>query len=371
MGLPETVNAVLNSAKKLREARKGNEANTKALLIERMLKALGWDTQDLDVVEREVKVFEGTYLDYALLMTGGTKVYVEAKGLAERLDDKKFVAQTLNYANNDGVVWCVLTNGVRYQVYKTNEPVPMDQKLLFEVDLTDESQPQSDQVRMLRTLSRDAVTAGALDALGERMFTDSRVRQGLAPLATDPPPELLNMLHAQVGHPPIPAENLRRSLARVLDAGTPEATTATAEGPGTTRSRPTGPPAPPRGQEYPLEHHLGNKSTLVRELYEVVDDDAQSLGGDVTRRVRKLYVGYYRGKRAFTTVEVQRSRLLVCMALDPSTTRPWDEQLMRDVSNIGHFGMGDVEFSLSDPEQVAQVLPLIQAAYDQKAPPGS
>ena len=64
-------------------------------------------------------------------------LYVEAKGLKKSLDDKQFIAQTVNYANNDGVVWCVLTNGLTYRVYKTNEPVAMDQKLLFEVDLVD------------------------------------------------------------------------------------------------------------------------------------------------------------------------------------------------------------------------------------------
>jgi predicted type IV restriction endonuclease len=53
---------------------------------------------------------------------------VEAKGLGESLDDKKFMAQAINYANNDGVLWCVLTNGIRWSVYKTNEPVAMDRK---------------------------------------------------------------------------------------------------------------------------------------------------------------------------------------------------------------------------------------------------
>ena len=64
-------------------------------------------------------------------------LYVEAKGLNKNLEDKQFIAQTVNYANNDGVVWCVLTNGLTYRVYKTNEPVAMDQKLLFEVDLAE------------------------------------------------------------------------------------------------------------------------------------------------------------------------------------------------------------------------------------------
>jgi len=135
MGIPEVITATLATADKLKVSTAGNEANTKALLIEPLLQALGWDFGDLDAVEREVKVFEGTFLDYALKVPGMTGIYVEAKGIAENITDKKFVAQTVNYANNDGIIWCVLTNGVRYRVFKTNEPVTMDKKLLFEVDL--------------------------------------------------------------------------------------------------------------------------------------------------------------------------------------------------------------------------------------------
>jgi hypothetical protein len=39
--------------------------------------------------------------------------------------DPKWTAQTVNYANNEGVVWCALTDGVVYRVFKVNEPVDM------------------------------------------------------------------------------------------------------------------------------------------------------------------------------------------------------------------------------------------------------
>lgn len=361
MGLAETVTEVIQRSTKLRDSKKGNEANTKALLIEPVLRGLGWDTEDLDAVQREVKVYEGTYLDYALLITGGTKLYVEAKGIAEKLDDKKFIAQTVNYANNDGVVWCVLTNGVQYRVYKTNEPVQMDQKLLFEVDLREDSQSMPDRLRQLRTLSRDAVTAGELDALGERVFTDTRIRAALSKLATDPPAEFEQMLHDRLGHPSVAPDNLRRSLLRVLDGDQEDRPRPVVEHKG--KTKPVGPAKPPTGKEYPLEHHLGGKSSLIRELFEAVDDIPASLGGDVTRRTKKMYVGYYRGKRSFLTVQTQKSRLLLYLSLDPHSTKPWNEGVMRDVRGIGHYGMGHLEYSFTDPDQLADVRALIQAAY--------
>lgn len=60
MELPETITAVLATAeKKLKASTAANEANTKALLIEPRLGALGWSPAELDVVEREVKASNG------------------------------------------------------------------------------------------------------------------------------------------------------------------------------------------------------------------------------------------------------------------------------------------------------------------------
>jgi predicted transport protein len=368
VALPDTITKLVQTAAKLKASGSGNEANTKALLIEPMIASLGWDPVDLDMVEREVKVFEGTYLDYALKLDGAPRVYVEAKGLNENLDDKKFIAQTVNYANNDGVVWCVLTNGARVRVYKTNEPVAMDRKLLFEVDLTDDAETAGDKARLLRLISREAVEAGDLDRFGERVFTDGRVREALADLASDPPAAVLNAIGTRLGHPVVPVDALRRSLARILDAPTP-APEAPASPAGDAKSTPTspGPPAPPKGQEYDLDHHVGNKSALIRDLFDEVNAFGTSLGGDVTRRIRKQYLGYFRGKRSFFTVELQHQRLLIYLALDPTAVQPWNDEMMRDASHIGHFGMGDTEYSLRNVDQLDELKALIQTAYDSRA----
>ena len=101
VALPDTIAKVLVTADKLKSSSAGNEANTKALLIEPMLDALGWDPSDLEAVERETQVFQGTFLDYALKQEGVARLYVEAKSVTGNLDDKKFIAQTVNYANTE------------------------------------------------------------------------------------------------------------------------------------------------------------------------------------------------------------------------------------------------------------------------------
>jgi predicted transport protein len=208
------------------------------------------------------------------------------------------------------------------------------------------------------------VEDGSLDAFGDRVFTDTRVRKALAELAAAPPESFLSAVTDKLGHPVVPPGALHRSLARVLDASVPSPPMGpTPLGP---PKPPVGPPGPAKSHEYDLEaQHLANKSSLIRELWEDLDKYALSLGSDVTRRVRKYYVGYFRGKRSFCTIEIQKGRLLVYLSLSTESAQPWNHQVMRDVSKIGHFGMGGVEYSLVTVDQLDEVRKLIVLAYGQ------
>lgn len=59
------IEKALANAEQLKHAGSSNEANTRALVIEPVLVALGWDTSDLAQVDREYCVYDGTFLDYA------------------------------------------------------------------------------------------------------------------------------------------------------------------------------------------------------------------------------------------------------------------------------------------------------------------
>jgi predicted transport protein len=357
MTVAQTVEKALQTAAKLK-ASGGNEANTKALLIEPMLAALGWDTTDVDQVEREYRVFDKTSLDYALKIDGELKLFVEAKGVGKQLEDNAFISQTVNYANNEGVTWCVLTNGLAYRVYKTNEPVAMGDKLLFEADITEGS--SSDVAQALQLLARDSLTKGDLEAWGERVFTDNRVRQALATLATKPPPELISLLSKELGKPEVAPDRLQESLARIIDIGKPAGLPTAA--PAKAKKPPEKPPK--KGKELSVDHHLGGKPAAMVDLFEQADEFARNLGADVSRRIRKFYVGYFAGKRSFFTIEVQRQRLILYLNLDPTATTPWNQDAMRDVRKIGHYGMGDTEYSLRNPAQLDGAKALIKQAYE-------
>jgi hypothetical protein len=345
-----------------------NETNTRVLIVEPVLDALGWNIRDLACVTREYKVYDGSFLDYALLADGRPVLFLEAKALRSDLGDPKFTAQTVNYANNEGVVWCVLSDGVKYRVYKTNEPVDMSRKLVFELDLNDFEVEQERPVllRRLRMLSRQAIEAGELDALGARLFDDARVRTVLEQLFSDPPSRFLNLLRDKLddGRPLAPS-NIKDSLARVgrsllgssaTVVPTPETTPRITE-----QKRPG---SPRRGERtYTYEEHFGDKPQVITDLYSRLHEAVLGLGEDVERVFRKQYVGYRIGKKTFISVIPQKGRLRLVLPLDPDGYA--GQPGMRSLRNVGHWGVGDLEATLESEDQVDHILELVRITADE------
>jgi predicted transport protein len=233
----------------------------------------------------------------------------------------------------------------------------MQDKLLFETDLSEGS--TNELAQALQLLSRDSLVKGDLEAWGERVFTDNRVRQALGTLAAKPPPELIAMLGKALGKPEVSADRLQESLARIIDVAKPIGPVTVARG---SKKPPEKPPK--RGQDYPLDHHLGGKPAAMVDLFEQVDEFGRSFGADISRRIKKFYVGYFAGKRSFFTVEIQRQRLILYLNLDPTATTPWNEKAMRDVREIGHYGMGDTEYALRTSAQIDEAKALVKEAYE-------
>jgi predicted transport protein len=196
----------------------GNSGNTRALLIEPMLSALGWDTTDLGQVVRDWPLTDSVPIAYSLRIADETAMLIQARGVMEAVDDPIFVKQTLTVAAADGAPWCVLTNGVSYRVFKTSEPPEGDHGLLFELTLEQVAGGASPEAAAnLELLHRAAVARGDLDRRSSERFLDPRVRQALADLCRDPSPAFIAALNDSLGRPAVRVEDLRASLVRVLE----------------------------------------------------------------------------------------------------------------------------------------------------------
>ncbi len=186
------------------------EENTKHALIEPVLRALGWDVEDLDEVRCEYKLRKGDNpVDYALFVHGNLRLFVEAKALGENLDH--WAGQVMGYAGVAGVVeWIVLTDGNEYRVYNAHAPVPISQKLFKRVVIASD-QPDSQSTLML--LSKAQLQGTIIDDLWRQYFVDRQVRHAIESLVgIEPPTDFLHLIHKRV--PALSLTDVRQSLGR-------------------------------------------------------------------------------------------------------------------------------------------------------------
>jgi hypothetical protein len=102
----------------------GNEAMTRATLIDPILQALGWDTANPTMVELE-RTYLGTRLDYALKnYTGNVQWIIEAKALSVNLDDPLILRSIVNYLFTYRMSNAlILTDGITWRHYTRLDPI--------------------------------------------------------------------------------------------------------------------------------------------------------------------------------------------------------------------------------------------------------
>lgn len=113
--LIETIEIIRKRIKKHKGSLARNEAMTRYALIDPLLKVLGWDVSDPDIVTPEDRESGTGRIDYTM----GKSVAVEAKKLDERLD--KHVEQLMSSVKSSKVRYGILTNGARWRMYDSWE----------------------------------------------------------------------------------------------------------------------------------------------------------------------------------------------------------------------------------------------------------
>lgn len=346
------------------------EYPTRTIFIDPLLEALGWDVRDPDEVELEYPTVDGKSVDYALKINRKPVLLLEAKQLDDSLDDVKAITQVVGYATNDGIEWCVLTNGVRYRVYRTSERAAAPEKLLYEVsiDPRDTHGLSVEQVAsQLSRLSRDSIARGVLDDLGDEIFSTAKVRKALDRLFSELPGPFLRSIRKVIGDAALTPKQIKFALDRIWRTSTP-GTSAVERETGRHELR-KGLRDRVRKQDYSEAHHTTGKPKEVVELYRALDRFCLDLApAEVLRRHLAKYVSWSHGKHTFCCAHLQQSGLRVWLKLGPADIGD-GPTFARDVSKIGHWGVGDVELAIDSMRRLREAEPLIRASFERARRP--
>lgn len=142
-----------------------DESGTRIMINTFLTSILGY--QELEEIKTEYMI-KGTYADYIVQIGGKQYFLVEVKAYSIDLSDKH-LRQATNYGANEGIEWAILTNGRQFQLHKILFEKPIAEKLVFEIDFTDENYNVKETLELLKYLHRDAVVKKSLEDLWSRI----------------------------------------------------------------------------------------------------------------------------------------------------------------------------------------------------------
>jgi hypothetical protein len=138
---------ILTAAK----SRDVNESDTVIIIMDMLSEIFGYDKYSEVTSEHAIR---GTFCDLAIKIDGALSLLIEVKAIGLDLKDN-FVKQAVDYAANQGVEWVVLTNGIRWRVYKVVFAKPIDQELVVEVNLPELNPKNEEHLELLWLIAKE------------------------------------------------------------------------------------------------------------------------------------------------------------------------------------------------------------------------
>jgi predicted transport protein len=112
--------------------------------------------------------------------------------------------------------------------------------------------------------------------------------------------------------------------------------------------------------EYTFEKHLAGKPEQIQDLMHSIREYVTGLDSTIEEVPKKFYVAY-KASQNIVCVEARKKSVRLWLKLgeiaDPPVT-------YRNVSEIGHIGTGNAEFTISDEMQFEEIKPHIEIAYN-------
>jgi hypothetical protein len=149
---------------KITKDRDVNESDTVAIVNDMLGEILGYDKYQ--EVTRELAI-RGTYCDLAIKIDEKIHFLIECKAIGLDLKDAH-LKQAIDYGANKGIQWVILTNGIKWNVYKIRFEQPINYDLVFNLDFEIIDSKNDRDLEMLYVLSKEGLEKNARDELYDK-----------------------------------------------------------------------------------------------------------------------------------------------------------------------------------------------------------
>ena len=113
---------------------------------------------------------------------------------------------------------------------------------------------------------------------------------------------------------------------------------------------------------YTVEQHFTKKPEAIKNLAQSIREFALGIDPSIEEFPKKYYIAY-KTSQNIICMEIQRSKLLLYVKLDPKKIALPKGLHTRDMTKKGHFGTGDLELSVKTEHDLELVKPILELAY--------
>lgn len=147
-----------------------SESDTVVIIGDMLTDVLGYKKYIEITTEFAIR---GTYCDLAVKVDDSVRFLIEAKAVGIELKDNH-IKQAIDYGANHGIEWVILTNGIKWQVYKIHFRQPIDKSLIFEIDILQTSPRNPQLLECFGNLSREGFTQSSMTAFFQQQQATSK-----------------------------------------------------------------------------------------------------------------------------------------------------------------------------------------------------
>lgn len=151
-------------------ARDVNESDTVTIVTDILADVLGYDKY-VDITSEQA--IRGTYCDLAVRADGAVKFLIEVKAIGLNLQENH-LRQAVGYGASMGIPWVVLTNGVRWEIYKIRFEKPVTPEAVCSFDLMEMSGRKAEDQAVLFLLSKEGIARAAIEEFHDHVQVVNR-----------------------------------------------------------------------------------------------------------------------------------------------------------------------------------------------------
>ena len=116
---------------------------------------------------------------------------------------------------------------------------------------------------------------------------------------------------------------------------------------------------------YTEEGFLASSSEEIKDLYQELKNQILSIDDNIEIVPKKKYIAF-KSQRNFVDIRPQKNQIKIWLNLTKGQLND-TSGIMRDVSNVGHWGNGDYELVFSSKDNLHYIMTLIKQSYEKNS----